>query len=80
MSYPRNDVPACQATSKSYASEGNRNTTGTPRVTTLREETEKNASYHRQQADKQEWASSFFRENPAFDEFILLIRSGAVSI
>lgn len=46
----------------------------------LREEAEKNVGYHRDQADKHDRAVAFFRDNPAFDEFIQLIRSGAIQI
>lgn len=46
----------------------------------LREEAEKSVGYHREQADKHDRAVAFFRENPAFDEFIQLIRSGAIQI
>lgn len=47
---------------------------------TLREEAENRVGYHRSEADKQDRAVAFFRENPAFDEFIRLIRSGAIQI
>jgi hypothetical protein len=45
---------------------------------TLREESEKRVGYHREQADKHDRGAAFFRENPAFDEFIRLIRAGAI--
>ena len=45
---------------------------------TLRDEAEKQVGYHREQADKHDRAAAFFRENPAFDEFIQLLRSGAI--
>lgn len=41
-------------------------------------EAEKKVGYHREQADKHDRAAAFFRENPAFDEFIQLVRSGAI--
>jgi len=47
---------------------------------TLREEAEKLVGHHREQANKHDLAAAFFRENPAFDEFIRLIRSGAIRI
>ena len=46
----------------------------------LRQEAEKNVGYHREQADKHDRAAAFFRENPAFDQFIQLLRSGAIQI
>lgn len=46
----------------------------------LREEAEKQVGYHRIEADKADRAARFLRENPAFDEFIQLIRQGAISI
>lgn len=45
---------------------------------TLRDQAEKQVGYHRQEADKHDRAAAFFRENPAFDEFIQLLRSGAI--
>ena len=45
---------------------------------TNREQAEKNVGYHRMEADKHDRAAAFFRENPAFDEFIQLVRSGAI--
>ncbi|MGC1784154.1 MAG: hypothetical protein WA708_16650 [Acidobacteriaceae bacterium] len=53
---------------------------GQLRPATMREQAEKNVGYHRDQADKQDRAAAFFRENPAFDEFIQLIRSGVIGI
>jgi hypothetical protein len=44
----------------------------------LREDAEKNVGYHREQADKQDRAVAFFRENPAFDQFIQLVREGVI--
>jgi hypothetical protein len=44
----------------------------------LREQAEKSVGYHRSEADKHDRAVAFFRENPAFDEFIQLVRSGAI--
>ena len=46
----------------------------------LRAEAEKRFSYHAEEAAKQDKAAAFFRENPAFDQFIRLIRSGAIQI
>lgn len=53
---------------------------GEYRRPSLREESEKHADLHRKEADKRERAAAFFRDNPAFDEFIQLIRSGVISI
>jgi hypothetical protein len=50
------------------------------RKPTLREESEKAIGYHRSQADRADKALAFFRANPAFDEFIRLIRSGIIKI
>jgi hypothetical protein len=50
------------------------------RKPTLREESEKAIGYHRSQADRADTALAFFRANPAFDEFIRLIRSGIIQI
>ena len=44
----------------------------------LRSQAEQQVGYHRQEADKHDRAAAFFRENPAFDEFIQLVRSGAI--
>lgn len=48
------------------------------RPPTMREQAEKQIGYHREQADKLDRTAAFFRENPAFDEFIQLVRSGAI--
>ena len=45
---------------------------------TLREEAEKQLGFHREQADKHDRAVAFLRENPAFDEFVRLVREGAI--
>lgn len=45
---------------------------------TMREQAEKQIGYHREQADKLDRTAAFFRENPAFDEFIQLVRVGAI--
>lgn len=50
---------------------------GRPRFT-LRQEAEERVGFHRSQAEKADSAAAFFRENPAFDEFIRLVRSGAI--
>jgi hypothetical protein len=50
------------------------------RSPTQREQAEKNVGFHREQADKADRAAAFFRENPAFDEFIQLIRSGVIGL
>lgn len=43
-----------------------------------REQAEKNVGYHRDQADKNDRALAFFRENPTFDQFIQLVREGVI--
>lgn len=56
-------------------------TTGySPRPSTMAEEQDKNASYHLEQHVKAATAARFFKENPAFEEFIRLIRSGAIQL
>lgn len=45
---------------------------------TLREEAQKSVGYHREQADKADRAIAFLRENPAFDEFVRLVRAGVI--
>jgi hypothetical protein len=47
---------------------------------TIRYEAEKSVNYHRELAEKYDQAAAFFRDNPAFDEFVRLIRSGAIQI
>lgn len=44
------------------------------------EQAEKNFANHSEQAMKSQMAAVFLRANPAFDEFIQLIRSGAIQI
>ena len=48
------------------------------RLPTLREEAEKQIGYHREQADKADRAIAFLRDNPAFDEFVRLVRAGVI--
>jgi hypothetical protein len=50
------------------------------RQPTLLEEAEKKVGYHRQQAEKADQAAAFFRENPAFDMFVRLVRQGVIQI
>lgn len=79
-------VEEAQKDSQMYAGEAcsKQATMGIPaepyRPPTLREQAEKSVGYHRDQADKHDRAVAFFRDNPAFDEFIQLIRSGAIQI
>lgn len=47
---------------------------------TMREQAEKAVGHYREQAEKHERALAFFRAHPEFDEFVLLIRSGVISI
>jgi hypothetical protein len=51
---------------------------GTTRTFTLKEEAEKRFMDHRQSADKAERAIVFLSENPAFDEFVRLVRAGVI--
>jgi hypothetical protein len=51
---------------------------GTTRTFTLKEEAEKLFMEHRQSADKAERAIVFLSENPAFDEFVRLVRAGVI--
>ena len=44
----------------------------------IRRQAEQQVGYHRTQADKWDRAAVFFRENPSFDEFIQLVRSGVI--
>lgn len=48
------------------------------RTPSMRETAEKAVGHHREQAEKCDRAAAFFRENPAFDEFIQLVRSGII--
>lgn len=50
----------------------------TYRPPTLREEAEKRVGHHRDQAEKADQAVAFLRENPAFDEFVRLVRAGVI--
>lgn len=45
---------------------------------TLKDEKEKSYYMYLEQAQKAAKALTFFRKNPAFDEFIRLVRSGAI--
>lgn len=47
---------------------------------TSREEAIRNASYHGEMAAKSYQAAAFFEANPAFEEFIRLIRCGAIQL
>jgi hypothetical protein len=44
----------------------------------LREQAEKSVGYHRDMADKNDRAVAFLRENPAFDQFVQLVREGVI--
>jgi hypothetical protein len=65
-----NDVKTC---GKAVAGGG-----GYYQPPTLRDQAEKQIGYHREQADKYDRAAAFFRDNPALDEFVQLVRSGAI--
>lgn len=47
---------------------------------TVREQHEKSIGYLSDQINKHDRARAFFANNPAFDEFIQLVRDGAISI
>lgn len=47
---------------------------------TSREEAIRNASYHGEMATKSYQAAAFFEANPAFEEFVRLIRCGAIQL
>lgn len=44
----------------------------------LRDEAQRMANHHREQADKSAQAATFFHSHPEFEEFIKLIRSGSI--
>jgi len=46
----------------------------------LRDEAQKRAMHHHDQADKAQAAANFLAMHPEFEEFIRLIRSGSISI
>jgi hypothetical protein len=48
------------------------------RPPSLREEAEKSAHYYAEQAAKASASADFLRDHPEFDEFIRLVRSGAI--
>jgi len=48
--------------------------------TSMAEEAYKQADYHADVANKALAAATFFRANPAFEEFIRLIRTGAIQL
>lgn len=45
-----------------------------------RDEAEKASFYHADLAQKASQAADFLRENPAFNEFVRLLRSGAIQL
>lgn len=45
-----------------------------------RVQAEKRVGHHRAEAERADRAVAFFREHPEFDEFIGLVRAGAISI
>jgi len=45
---------------------------------TLRDESAKSAAYHTDEAQKHSAAAAFLKEYPQFDDFIRLVRSGAI--
>ena len=50
------------------------------RPVTLRDEAEKSAAYHSEQANEQFRVVKFLRDNPASDEFVRLVRSGVIQL
>ena len=48
------------------------------RPQTLREEAEVRLRNHREHARNASLAAKFFRDNPAFDEFVRLVRAGVI--
>lgn len=53
---------------------------GQERAWSLADEQEKSALYHQDEANKAKMAAAFFRTNPAFEEFIKLIRQGVIQL
>jgi hypothetical protein len=49
-----------------------------PEPPTLRQEAEMRVAHHREQADTADRAVAFFCDNPAFDLFVRLVRSGVI--
>ena len=49
-----------------------------PEPPTLRREAEQRVGHHRNEAEKADQAAAFFRENPAFDLFVRLVRQGVI--
>ena len=47
---------------------------------TFAEQHEKQAVYHREEAAKNLRATDFFHLNPAFDEFVRLVREGIIKL
>jgi hypothetical protein len=51
---------------------------GSYRRPTLQEEAEKQAIHHSEMANKCAQAAAFLSANPAFDEFVRLVRAGVI--
>lgn len=51
-----------------------------PRRSTPKEEAEQNSAHYREKALQAALAADFYRTNPAFSDFVELIRSGAIQI
>ena len=49
-----------------------------PAPSTLGREAEERVGLHRREAEKADQAAAFFRENPAFDLFVRLVRQGVI--
>jgi hypothetical protein len=67
---------APQANKPYSGDEANQTSPGEP--SSLRREHEERVGFHRQQAENADQAAAFFRENPAFDMFVRLVRSGVI--
>lgn len=49
-----------------------------PSTSSLLNEAQQRADYHSSESAKAQSAAVFFRQNPGFEEFIRLVRSGAI--
>jgi hypothetical protein len=74
--YDANRGAGQQAAQKAYY--GDECNTVSPEPPTLRREAEERVGAHRREAEKADQAAAFFRENPAFDLFVRLVRQGVI--
>jgi hypothetical protein len=72
---PTNILGIAQENNPYYGAEANQMA---PEPPSLRREHEERVGFHRQQAERADRAAAFFRENPAFDMFVRLVRSGVI--